>query len=77
MSLELLEVSTSKLFRAAEHNDKGLKAVAFTISEILHSIFWKQCFSLESGLSIIPRAPEIPTGKLSGVLNTMAKVWKL
>ena len=25
----------------------------------------------------IPRTPEIPTSKFSGVLNTMAKVWKL
>ena len=27
--------------------------------------------------NFIPRAPEIPISKFSGVLNTMAKVWKL
>ena len=39
--------------------------------------FLKTCFSLESWLSFVPRAPEISTSKFSGVLNTMAKVWKL
>ena len=34
-------------------------------------------FLLGKWLSLIPRAPEIPTRKFSGVLNTMAKVWKL
>ena len=29
------------------------------------------------GYSVVPRAPEIPTSKFSGVLNTIAKVWKL
>ena len=32
-------------FGGAEHNDKGLKALAFTISEIPHSIFSKHIFA--------------------------------
>ena len=39
--------------------------------------FLKTHFCLESGFLSFPRAPEIPTSKFSGVLNTMAKVWKL
>ena len=39
--------------------------------------FLKTHFCLESGFSFIPRAPEISTSKFSGVLNTMATVWKL
>ena len=61
----------------AEHNGKGLKALAFTIFEIPHSIFTKHIFVLESGFLVFPRVPEIPTSKFSWVLNTMAKVWKL
>ena len=38
--------------------------------------FLKTHFCLES-LSFIPRVPEITTSKFSGVMNTMAKVWKL
>ena len=33
----------------AEHNGKGLKALAFTVSEIPHSIFWKHVLAPESG----------------------------
>ena len=62
----------------AEHNGKGLKALAFTISEILHCIVLRNiCFSLASWLSFVPRAPEISTSMFSWVLNTMAKVCKL
>ena len=32
---------------------------------------------LRRWLSFVPTAPEIPTSKFSGVLNSMAKVWKL
>ena len=39
--------------------------------------FLKIQFVLRKWLSFIPRAPEIPTSEFSGVLNTMAKVWKL
>ena len=60
----------------AEHNDKGLKALAFTISEIPNCIS-QNTFLLRKFLSFVPRAPEISTSKFSGVLNTMAKVWKL
>ena len=54
----------------AEHNGKGLKALAFTISEIPPPCFWKHVL-LRKWLSFVPRAPEIPTSKFSGVLNTM------
>ena len=57
----------------AEHNDKGLKALAFTISEIPHSIS-QNTFLLRKCLSFVPTAPEISTSKFLGVLNTMAKV---
>ena len=57
----------------AEHNDKGLKALAFTISEIPHGIS-QNTFLLRKWLSFVPRAPEFPTSMFSGVLNTMAKV---
>ena len=70
------EIPTSKSFQGAEHNGKGLKALPFTISEIPHSIFSKHIL-LRKWLSFIPIAPEIPTSKFSGVLNSMAKVWKL
>ena len=40
-------------------------------------LFSKNTFLLRKQLSFIPRAPEIPTSKFSGVQNTMAKVWKL
>ena len=33
------------MFRGAEHNGKGLKALAFTISEIPYSIFSKHIFA--------------------------------
>ena len=54
----------------------------FESSSIHHSWetpqhFLKTCFSLWKWLSFVPRAPEISTSKFSGVLNTMAKVWKL
>ena len=39
--------------------------------------FHKTHFLLRKWLSFVPRAPEIPTSKFSGVLNTIAKVWKL
>ena len=74
--LELQKSSTSNVFRGAEHNGKGLKAPAFTVSEILHSIS-QNTFLLRKWLSFIPRAPETSTSKFLGVLNTMAKVWKL
>ena len=64
------------MFRGTEHNGKGLQALAFTISEIPHSIFSKHIFA-DKVAFFIPRAPEIPTSKFSGVLNTMAKVCKL
>ena len=35
------EIPTTKLYRDAEHNGSGLKALAFTISDIPHSIFSK------------------------------------
>ena len=62
----------------AEHNGKGLKALAFTISEI-PTLFLDPPHvpELRNWLSFVPRAPEIPTSMFSGVLNTMAKVWKL
>ena len=41
------------------------------------SAFSQNTFLLRKWLSCVPRAPEIPTSKFSGVLNTMAKVWKL
>ena len=56
--------------------DKGLKALAFTISEITHTAFLKTHFCLESFFLFVPRAPEISTSKFSGVLNPMAKVCK-
>ena len=34
-------------------------------------------FLLRKWLSFVPGAPEIPTSKFSGVLNTVAKIWKL
>ena len=39
--------------------------------------FSQNIFLFKKWFSFIPRAPEIPTSKFSGVLNTMAKVWKL
>ena len=57
----------------AEHNGKGLKALAFTVSEILHSIFSKHVIALKVAF-IVPRALVISTGRFSGMLNTMAKV---
>ena len=44
----------------AEHNGKGLKALAFTISEI-PTAFSQNTFLLRNWLSVVPRAPEIPT----------------
>ena len=43
-----LQKSLQVSFRGAEHNGIGLKALAFTVSEILHFIFSK-FFFLESG----------------------------
>ena len=43
------ENSPSKFSRVLIHNGKDLKALAFTISEIPHSIFSKSHFCLESG----------------------------
>ena len=60
----------------AEHNGKGLKAPAFTVSEIPTPFSQNTCL-LRKWLSFIPRAPETSTSKFLGVLNTMAKVWKL
>ena len=43
-SRDALNTSTQTLAdesTLAEHNGKGLKALAFTVSEILHSIFLK------------------------------------
>ena len=44
--LLFLELQKSILvsFRDAEHNAKGLKSLAFTVSEILHCIFSKHIF---------------------------------
>ena len=39
--------------------------------------FSQNRFLLRKWLTFVPRAPEIPTSKFSGMLNTMAKVWKL
>ena len=56
---------------------KGLKALAFNISEILLMHFLKTCFSfLKSGFLSFLELQVMPTSKFSGVLNTMAKVWK-
>ena len=52
------------MFRGTEHNGKGLKALAFTISEIPHSIFSKHIFAVERWLSFIPRAPEITASNI-------------
>ena len=43
------EFPTSMFSGVLKHNGKGLKALAFTISEILHCMFLKTCFSLEIG----------------------------
>ena len=42
-------IPTRSVFRFAEHNGKGLKALAFTIAEIPHCIFCITHFCLESG----------------------------
>ena len=39
--------------------------------------FSQNTFLLRTWLSFLPTAPEIPTSNFSGVINTMAKVWKL
>ena len=39
--------------------------------------FSQNIFLLRKWLSFIPRAPEIPTSKFSGLLNTMTKIWNL
>ena len=67
------EILTSKFSGGAEHNGKGLKALAPTISEILHSIFSKPIL-LRKWLTFILSAPEIPTSKFSRVLNTMPRI---
>ena len=51
-------------FQGAEHNGKGLKALAITISDILYNIFTNTHFCLESWLPVIPRAPEMATSKV-------------
>ena len=47
MAYFILELQNCLLvsFQGAEHNGKGLKALAFTVSEISHSIFSKHIFA--------------------------------
>ena len=76
--ISFLELQSSLLvrFEEAKHNCKGLKALAFTVSEN-PTAFYQNTFLLRKWLPFIPGATDIPTIKFSGVLNTMAKVWKL
>ena len=49
----VLQISLLVMFiRGAEHNGKGLKALAFTFSEIPHIYFLKTHFSLENALLV-------------------------
>ena len=52
------QITASNIFRGAEHNGKGLQALAFTISEIPHSIFSKHIFADKVAFFHVPRAPE-------------------
>ena len=44
---------------------------------IFLTVFTKNTFLLRKWLPVIPRSPEMPTSKLSRMLSTMAKLWKL
>ena len=54
------------MFRGAEHNGKGLKAVVSTIYEDTLQYFLKIHFCLDSGFLFFLELPEIPTSKFSG-----------
>ena len=54
------------VFRGAEHNGKGLKALSIHCFWGYSTAFSQNTFLLRKWLSFVPRAPEIPTSNISG-----------